>query len=115
MKKTLVAALLAWLTSIASAALPPTTARIIQPFDADWLFLKSDASGAEQPAFADSAWRKLNLPHDWSIEGPFAQSNPSTGLGAWLPGGIGWYRRRPARFCRVRRHHGQQRCLDQRV
>jgi len=40
-------------------------------FNENWKFLKGDAPGAEQPAFADSAWRSLNLPHDWAIEGPF--------------------------------------------
>lgn len=26
-----------------------------------------------QPGFDDSAWRKLDLPHDWAIEGPYKQ------------------------------------------
>ena len=43
--------------------------------DADWRFLKGDAGGAEQPGFDDHAWRALDLPHDWAIEGPF---DPST-------------------------------------
>ena len=29
-----------------------------------------------QPGFDDRGWRKLNLPHDWGIEGPFAQEYP---------------------------------------
>ena len=29
----------------------------IRPFDAVWRFLKSDAPGAEAPAFDDAAWR----------------------------------------------------------
>src|SRR5882724_3998678 len=62
-------------------------------FDAGWLFLKADAPGAEQAAFADAAWRKLDLPHDWSIEGPFAETNKTGGAGAFLPSGIGWYRK----------------------
>jgi hypothetical protein len=37
-------------------------------FDRDWRFLKSDATGAEKTAFNDSAWRILDLPHDWSLE-----------------------------------------------
>ncbi len=45
-----------------------------------------------QPAFDDSSWRKLNLPHDWGIEGPFKQEYPgSTGKLPWW--GIGWYRK----------------------
>src|SRR5690606_28351129 len=34
-----------------------------------------------------------NLPHDWSIEGPFNKNNPSGRSGAFLPRGIGWYRK----------------------
>jgi beta-galactosidase len=37
-------------------------------FDSDWRFLRGDATGAENPAFDDSEWRKLDVPHDWSIE-----------------------------------------------
>ncbi|HXJ76920.1 MAG TPA: hypothetical protein VNM37_28945, partial [Candidatus Dormibacteraeota bacterium] len=29
-----------------------------------------------QPGFDDSGWRKLNLPHDFGIEGPFEQALP---------------------------------------
>ena len=67
--------------------------RIITSFDKDWLFLKSDAQGAEQPGFADASWRKLDVPHDWSIEGPFSKDNPTGGAGGFLPAGIGWYRK----------------------
>jgi beta-galactosidase len=80
---------IAELSALFQQSTPPRT----RPFDADWRFLKADAPGAEQPGFDDAAWRKLDVPHDWSIEGPFAQTNPSTGLGAWLPSGIGWYRK----------------------
>ncbi|HZR19530.1 MAG TPA: beta-galactosidase GalB [Verrucomicrobiae bacterium] len=45
-----------------------------------------------QPAFDDSAWRKLNLPHDWGIEGPFKQEYPGeTGKLPWW--GVAWYRK----------------------
>ncbi len=45
-----------------------------------------------QPDFADGGWRKLNLPHDWGIEGPFRQELP--GETAKLPySGVGWYRK----------------------
>lgn len=39
-----------------------------QSFDSDWRFLRGDAPGAENPSFDDSTWRKLDVPHDWSIE-----------------------------------------------
>jgi beta-galactosidase len=37
-------------------------------FDSGWRFLRADAPGAEAPDFADTAWRMLDLPHDWSLE-----------------------------------------------
>jgi beta-galactosidase len=61
--------------------------------DFDWRFFKGDATGADNPAFDDASWRKLDLPHDWSIEGPYDQSEPTGGGGGYLPTGIGWYRR----------------------
>lgn len=63
-------------------------------FDFDWKFFKGDASGAQQPEFADADWRDVDLPHDWSIEGPFGEKEPSSGPGAYLPTGVGWYRKR---------------------
>ena len=42
--------------------------------------------------FDDSGWRRLDLPHDWGIEGPFKQEYPGeTGKLAWW--GVGWYRK----------------------
>jgi beta-galactosidase len=68
-------------------------ARIIMSFDAGWHFLKGDAKGAEAADFDDSKWRTLDLPHDWSIEGPFDAKNPTGGSGGFLPAGVGWYRK----------------------
>lgn len=87
-------------------------------FDEDWRFYRGDVPGAESPDFMDLAWRKLDLPHDWSIEdlpahpasdgrsalwndcdapaeiGPFSwirsQGGAATG---WVVGGVGWYRK----------------------
>jgi beta-galactosidase len=67
--------------------------RIESSFDADWRFLKADCTGGEKNAFDDSAWRKLEVPHDWSIEGPFDAHAPAGGAGAFLPDGVGWYRK----------------------
>ena len=67
--------------------------RVSTAFDSDWRFLKSDAPGAEKPDFDDAGWRKLDVPHDWSIEGPFDKNNPTGGAGGFLPAGIGWYRK----------------------
>jgi beta-galactosidase len=69
------------------------TTRSILNFDNDWRFLKDDAKGAEIPSFDDSKWRKLDVPHDWSIEGPYDNANPTSRGGGYLPAGIGWYRK----------------------
>lgn len=62
-------------------------------FNEGWLFLLGDDTQASQTSYADSDWRKLDLPHDWAIEGDFSQDNPSGTGGGALPGGIGWYRK----------------------
>ncbi len=68
--------------------------RLTQSFDFDWKFQIGDPSGAEQPDFSDFAWRSLDLPHDWSIEGPADEHAPSAGPGGYMPTGIAWYRKR---------------------
>lgn len=80
-------------SALANAPKPVKSARLTTSFDAGWRFLKSNAPGAERPEFDDSAWRKLDVPHDWSIEGPFDEKNPTGTGGGFLPSGIGWYRK----------------------
>ena len=77
----------------ANAPARDTSPRSTISFDTDWRFLKSDASNAQSPTFDDASWRTLSVPHDWAIEGPFAESNPAGQGGAYLPAGIGWYRK----------------------
>jgi beta-galactosidase len=67
--------------------------RVVTSFDADWRFLKADISGCEAADFDDTAWRPLDVPHDWSVEGPFDERNPAGGAGGFLPAGVGWYRK----------------------
>jgi beta-galactosidase len=43
--------------------------RQTQSFDSHWRFKAGETEGAENPAYNDSAWLKVNAPHDWSIEG----------------------------------------------
>lgn len=62
-------------------------------FNNDWTFHLGDVAEAIRPDYDDSGWRKLNLPHDWAIEGAFSAENPSGAGGGALPGGIGWYRK----------------------
>jgi beta-galactosidase len=60
-------------------------------FNFDWKFLKGDNSDAFKIKFDDSDWRIVDLPHDFSIEGPFKKEYASST--GYLPGGIGWYRK----------------------
>ncbi len=73
---------------------PQAAPRVREAFDFDWKFFRGDAPGAQEQAFSDANWRSLDLPHDWSIEGPFAQNEPSGGAGGYAPTGLGWYRKR---------------------
>jgi len=61
--------------------------------DYGWTFTTGDPAGAEAPDFDDSTWRGVDLPHDWSIEGPYDSAAVTTGRGGYLPTGVGWYRR----------------------
>src|SRR5213595_1141420 len=71
----------------------PAAERRTLDFDRGWRFHLGDLSGAEAPGFDDSGWRRLDLPHDWSIEGAFSDTNPAGANGGALPGGVGWYRK----------------------
>lgn len=74
-----------------SAALP-------RSFDAGWRFAAGDLTGAEKPGYADTGWRVVDLPHDWSIE-PGAggalhdRDMPDGQSVGYLRGGVGWYRK----------------------
>ncbi len=61
-------------------------------FNFDWKFLKGNDSDAIKVQYDDSEWRTVDLPHDWSIEGPFKKEYASST--GYLPGGIGWYRKK---------------------
>lgn len=63
--------------------------------DADWLFYQGEAGEtATSLAYDDSAWRLVNLPHDWSIEGWYDRTQHGTDWqSGFLPAGIGWYRK----------------------
>lgn len=46
-----------------------------------------------RPDYDDSGWRKLDLPHDWAIEGPFLQTGAYGGMGRLKSWGPVWYRK----------------------
>lgn len=71
-------------------------------FDDGWFFarygLQADGTRKDEPAgleainVNETAWQKLDLPHDWAISGPFRiELEGATGKLPWK--GIGWYRK----------------------
>ncbi len=71
---------------------PVNPARSRTSFNAGWKFSKGEFHDASAPDFDDSAWRDLDLPHDWAIEGPFTTEVGYKG--GYLPyPGVGWYRK----------------------
>ena len=87
------AATLACFASVSISAANAHSPRQQLAADAGWKFLLGDPSGAEAPSFADTSWRAVDLPHDWSIESKPDKDNPSGTGGGFFPGGIGWYRK----------------------
>ncbi|POY37461.1 glycoside hydrolase family 2 [Solitalea longa] len=67
--------------------------RKTEAINQNWTFHLGHVKNANETAFDDGSWRKLNLPHDWSIEGSFSKDHPATPGGGALPGGTGWYRK----------------------
>jgi len=77
---------------------------IIEDFNNDWKFERfgqhqfkagvyvEEQENLQSEIYNDEGWRKLNLPHDWGIEGPFRNDlENNTGLLPWKA--IGWYRK----------------------
>jgi beta-galactosidase len=51
-----------------------TTTKFVANFDSDWKFFPGDTTNAYETNFNDNAWRLLDLPHDWSIEGTVSEN-----------------------------------------
>ena len=79
---------LVWLScgGLASAAPynPPSTNRVTGSFNADWLYLQGDPSGAQAVGFDDTAWAFVGLPHTTKLV------TPEDSL-AYI--GVSWYRK----------------------
>lgn len=80
-------------SAFAIKKVPENSNRVRLSFDASWKFIQQDITGAEQINFDDTSWRTLNLPHDWSIEGEYDETNPMAAQCGYLPAGFGWYRK----------------------
>ena len=62
-----------------------------QNFNENWKFYLGDASGAEGEQFDDSAWKNVDLPHDYSIDQEYTTAGEAES--GYKLGGIGWYRK----------------------
>ena len=92
MKKAILFSLLISWSIVTIAQYQPAIQRK-QLFDHNWKFNLGDATTANANNYDDKNWRKLDLPHDWSIEGKLDPKNPMGGAGGYFPAGIGWYRK----------------------
>ncbi|HEY2828405.1 MAG TPA: glycoside hydrolase family 2 TIM barrel-domain containing protein [Pirellulales bacterium] len=115
-----IARLISLVTLVAAVALADSPRQTISPrqtmpLNKSWTFQLGDPPDAGKSDFDDSAWRSVNVPHDYSIEGPmgsdpanmdgpFDRKSPSsmfqnrdrvveTGGGGYLDAGIAWYRK----------------------
>ncbi|MDP6526669.1 MAG: glycoside hydrolase family 2 TIM barrel-domain containing protein [Kiritimatiellia bacterium] len=61
--------------------------------DFDWSFALGDIPEAMRADFDDTAWRAVDVPHDWSIEATPHPDNPAQAGGGFFPCGLGWYRK----------------------
>ncbi|WP_194932896.1 glycoside hydrolase family 2 TIM barrel-domain containing protein [Sphingobacterium paramultivorum] len=66
--------------------------RKVIDFNGGWWF-KLDSSQQYSNGRKGEGWRKLDLPHDWSIEMPFRENSPAGSGAAYLDGGVGWYQK----------------------
>ena len=78
-----------------------------QLFNFDWKFCYGSNQGAEAPGFDDSAWRSLDLPHDFQFEQPWSQK--AGGARGFKEMGEGWYRKT---FQADTLWRGRRVCLD---
>ncbi|MDA3881461.1 MAG: DUF4982 domain-containing protein [Prolixibacteraceae bacterium] len=62
-------------------------------FNQDWHFVLNDFDNVSEVDFTHQDWKKVDLPHDFSIEKPFSEKNPTGPSGGYAYAGIGWYRK----------------------
>ncbi|WP_123537268.1 glycoside hydrolase family 2 TIM barrel-domain containing protein [Halosimplex salinum] len=72
---------------------PSEEHRRTRRLETDWRFQRGDVEDGADPALDDGDWETVDVPHDWSIEGPFDPDNPGGASQGYATEGVGWYRR----------------------
>ncbi|MBC7949321.1 MAG: DUF4982 domain-containing protein [Chitinophagaceae bacterium] len=93
MRKTSLFLVVLFNTCLGTFAFGQQPARTHTSFNNAWRFHLGDVPNAQEVNMNDRGWRKLDLPHDWSIELPFDKDSPTGTGGGALRGGLGWYRK----------------------
>jgi len=70
-----------------------TEHRQVRRLETGWRFHRGDVDDGAAPELDDSDWEAVEVPHDWSIEGPFDPEAPGGAAQGYAPEGVGWYRR----------------------
>lgn len=69
------------------------TQRSVTNFNTNWQFILEDDLTFSKENIDDTAWKTLNLPHDWSFEKGVRKGGDQGQGGGYHDGGIGWYRK----------------------
>lgn len=119
MGRPLFALLILLSTALATTQTPGPVGRDRQLFDFDWRFKAGEVENGQAPTLDDKEWERVDLPHDFMIEGkgqaivvaggrgggrgaddlpttpegPFDPRSPGRNDNGFLNGGIGWYRK----------------------
>lgn len=67
--------------------------RTTTDFNQDWSFHLGDISAAGLASTDSSAWKTLNIPHDWSFEAGISKDGTQVDKGGYYSGGVAWYRK----------------------
>lgn len=106
MKRTCILSLMGIIGFLSSVSAQVRTEFLLEK---GWKFTREDNPESVQPAFDDSQWQSVTVPHDWAIYGPFSSQNDKqhvaisqdgqkeamehAGRTGGLPFvGVGWYR-----------------------
>jgi beta-galactosidase len=85
--------LLFLLLVMSAASAQDKNPRLVIPLDSAWQFWLGDDPAARQPGFDDNSWRRIDLPHDWTIESAVNPPPAGESNGGYFSHGIAWYRK----------------------